>query len=229
MVMGNSLNMKDNTPIIQLKTNDQLITYDNSQLLSAFYMEVIPTMAWNSLILREIIVKNQLLFKPKLVHEDELWASKLYPLINTFVYVPQITLIYENNSSSIMNSVGVQPSKDLPHCIVIMEELLKSFNEAHIVEYTLFLCSSLIRMLDMSSHCGEEMKLKVIRQRNQLMNNSIRHGRIVLILFQLLMYNPLFQLFRFRFFRYYFFRLKKTTYFIASLFDCLHGKKLSTD
>ena len=50
VIMGNSMNMKDNAPFIHLKANDQLIIFDNSQLLSAFYMEIIPTMVWNSLI-----------------------------------------------------------------------------------------------------------------------------------------------------------------------------------
>jgi glycosyltransferase involved in cell wall biosynthesis len=220
MIMGNSLDKRLNMAFVDYSDKDDYCILDNNQLLKGFYFEGIPPMAWNSLISRELVVNNQLSFKPNLIHEDNLWASKLFPLVSKFIFIPRITLIYEDNPSSITNSIGT--AKDLKHRVVIMDELLKAFDNSHFVAYALFLSISLLRMLDMSKCCSEDMREKVIQQRNQLMKHSLRHGRIVLVLFELLMYNPLSQLLRFRFVRYHIDMLKKQTYTIASFFNFLH-------
>lgn len=223
VVMGNSLDNRINSPFINNTEKTDYCILDNNQLLKKFYFEEIPPMAWNSLISHELIIKNQLSFKPNLIHEDNLWASKLFPLVNKFIFIPKITLIYEDNPSSIMNSIEM--TMDLENRIVIMDELLKSFNKTHYVDYTLFLCISLFRMLDMSKCCGEDVREKVKQQRDQLMKHSLRHGRIVLAVFESLMYNPMSQLFRFKLLRYNIDKLQRKTYAIASFFNFLHSNK----
>lgn len=223
MVMGNSHDNRINSPFINYSGKEDYCILDNNQLLKKFYFEEIPPMAWNSLISHELIIDNQLSFKPNLIHEDNLWASKLFPLVNKFIFIPRITLIYEDNPSSIMNSIDI--AKDLENRIVIMDELLKSFNKSHYVDYTLFLCISLLRMLDMSKYCGEGLREKVKKQRDQLMKHSLQHGRIVLAVFELLMYNPMSQLFRFKLLRYNIDKLQRKTYTIASFFNFLHSNK----
>ena len=129
-------------------------------------------------------------------------------------------MIYEDNPSSIMNNIAT--SKDLGHRIVIMEELLKSFNDNHFVDYALFLSIFLLRMLDMSKRCSVEMREKVTRQRNQLTKYCLRHGRIVLVLFELLMYHPISSLLRFKFIRHNIDKIQRKTHSLASLFNFLH-------
>ena len=219
MVMGNNFYKKRNKPYIDY--NEQKVL-NNDQLLRAYYQEKIPPIACNSLVFRELIVTNNLSFRPGLIHEDNLWSSKLYPCINKFVYVPQITMIYENNPSSIMNSVALQAAKELPHLIIIMKEFLSSFNEAHAVDYTIYTASFLLRMLDASRVCDKEMRGKVKELRNQLFMHSLKHGRVILASFELWMYNPLNLLFRFKFFRHNFHYIKKATSTVASLFNPLH-------
>ena len=220
VVMGNCLDKRVNAPFIHYPSKNDYCVLDNNQLLRAFYFEGIPPMAWNALVSHELVIKNQLSFKPGLIHEDNLWASKLYLLVTKFIYVPEVTLIYEDNPSSIMNNIAI--SNDLGHRIVIMEELLKSFNDNHFVDYALFLCISLLRMLDMSKSCSVEMRDKVKRQRDQLTKYSVRHGRIVLVLFELLMYNPISTLLRFKFIRHNIDKIQRKTYSIASFFNFLH-------
>lgn len=220
MIMGNSLNKRVNAPFIHFPSTADYGILDNNQLLKAFYFEEIPPTAWNALVSHDLVTKNQLSFKPGLIHEDNLWASKLYPLVKKFVYVPRVTLIYEDNPSSIMNKIAT--SKDLGHRIVIMEELLKSFNDNHFVDYALFLSIFLLRMLDMSKRCSVEMREKVTRQRNQLTKYCLRHGRIVLVLFELLMYHPISSLLRFKFIRHNIDKIQRKTHSLASLFNFLH-------
>lgn len=220
VIMGTCLDKRVNVPFIYYRSTADYCILDNNQLLRAFYFEQIPPMAWNALVSNELVKKNHLSFKPNLIHEDNLWASKLYLLVTKFIYVPKVTLIYENNPSSIMNNTAI--SKDLEHRIVIMEEFLKSFNDNHFVDYSLFLCVFLLRMLDMSKSCCEEMREKVKRQRNQLTKYCLRHGRVVLVLFELLMYNPVSFLLRFKFIRHNIDKIQRKTYTFASLFNFLH-------
>lgn len=220
MIMGNSLDKRVNAPFIHYPSKNDYCVLDNNQLLRAFYFEEIPPMAWNALVSHELVIKNRLSFKPGLIHEDNLWASKLYPLVIKFIYVPKVTLIYEDNPSSIMNNIVI--SNDLEHRIVIMEDLLKSFDDNHFVDYALFLSISILRMLDMSKSCSEEMRDKVKQQRNQLTKYSLRHGRIVLVLFELLMYNPTSFLLRFKFIRHNIDKIQRKTYSLASFFHFLH-------
>ena len=220
VVMGNCLDKRVNVPFIHFRSTNDYCILNNNQLLSAFYFEEIPPMAWNALVSHELVTKNQLSFKPDLIHEDNLWASKLYPLVTKFIYVPKVTLIYEDNPSSIMNNIAI--SNDLGHRIVIMDELLKSFNESHFVNYALFLCISLLRMLDMSKSCCEEMRERVKCQRDQLTKYSLLHGRFLLVLFELLMYNPMSSLLRFKFIRHNIDKIQRKTYTLASFFNFLH-------
>ena len=221
VVLGNCYDQRTSAPYIDFNHNHQILL-DNSQLLKAFYMGKFPMIAWNALILRELITKNQISFMPRLVHEDNLWTFELYSHVNRFIFIPQITLIYENNPTSIMNTIGVNAVKDLPHQIIIMDELLNSFDDTHTVEYTLFLASFLFKMLDQSKYCDQSLRVKVESQRDRLLKHSIRRGRIILVLYQLWMYSPLSRLFRYKYVRHNFHRLTKVTYAIASFLDFLH-------
>lgn len=220
MIMANNFYKKQNKPYINY-TGPAVMNTD--QLLKAFYWEKIPIVVWNSLIKRELIVKNNLSFRPGLMHEDNLWAMKLYPCVKKFVYVPQITLIYEDTPASFMNDVALQAPKILPHEIVIMEEFLNSFNESHAVGYTIYITSFLIRMLDVSKLCNEDLRNKVKKLRGRLIKHSLKHGRLVLACFELWTYAPLNKLFKYRFFRHHFEKVKKATYAIASLFNPIHA------
>ena len=222
MIMGNNFHEKRNKPYIDYQGPSFL---NNDQLLKAFYQEKIPPVVWNSLILRDVIVRNNLSFRPGRFFEDNLWSLKLYPCVNKFVYVPQITLIYEDNPSSFMNSVALQAAKIIPHEIANMKEYLSSFDYVRTVDYTIFVTSSMLKMLDISSLCEKDLREKVKALRSQLLKNSLKHGRLILVFYELWMYNPLNKLLRFHFFRQNFHYIKKATYTVASLFNPLHPNK----
>ena len=218
VIMGNSFDQKQNTQYIRYNDNQQILL-DNTKLLKAYYMGAIPANVWNSLVLRELITNYQLSFVPKLIHEDVMWSAMLYPHVNKFIYIPEITMVYTYNPSSIMNDTGTNAIKDLPHRIVIMEKLLKTFNETCPIEYTFYLTFYLIMMLDMANQCGSDQLAIVKGFRSQLMRHNIRKGIYAPIPFTLWMYNPLYQLFRFKFFRRNIGLIKKVTYAFVSLFS----------
>lgn len=218
VVMGNCFNQKQNSPHISFNDNKRVML-DNTKLLKAYYIGDIPMNVWNSIVSRELISRYHLTFVPNLIHEDIIWTSVLYTYVNKFIYIPEITMVYTYNPSSITNGIGKIANKDLPHRIIIMEKLLNSFNEAHPVEYTYFLTLFLLFMLDMARQCSPTQQAKVKSFRSQLLRYNIHKGRFSPLLFVMWTYNPLYQLFRFKFFRNNIIRIRKATYLLVSLFN----------
>ena len=218
VVMGNSYNQRQNSQYICFNDNSQALL-DNTKLLKAYYLGDIPMNVWNSIVSRELISRYQLTFVPNLIHEDVIWTSVLYKLVNKFIYIPEITMVYAYNPSSITNDIGKIANVDLPHRIIIMENLLNAFDETHPIEYTYFLTFFLLFMLDMAKKCSSVQQAKVKSLRNQLLRHNIHKGRIAPLLFVVWMYNPLYQLLRFKFFRNNIVRIRKVTYLLVSLFN----------
>lgn len=218
VIMGNSFDQRQNSPYISFNNNQQALL-DNSQLLKAYYIGKIPVNVWNSIVSRELISKYHLTFVPNLTYEDVIWTSMLYTCVNKFIYIPEITMVYMYNPSSITNDMGKIACKDLPHRIFIMEKLLNSFNETYPIEYTYFLTFFLLFMLDMAKQCSPDQQVKVKSFRRQLLRHNIHKGRFSPLLFVIWTYNPLYQLFRFKFFRKNIVRIRKVTYLLVSLFN----------
>lgn len=218
VVMGNSFDQRQNSPYISFNNNHQALL-DNTKLLKAYYTGDLPMFVWNSIVSRELVSKHHLTFVPNLIHEDVIWTSTLYKFVNKFIYIPEITMVYTYNPSSITNDTGKIAKRDLPHRIVIMEKLLNSFNETHPVEYTYFLTFFLLFMLDMAKRCSPVQQVKVKSFRSQLMKHNIHKGRFAPLLFVMWAYNPLYQLFKFEFFRKKIIRIRKVTYAFVSLFN----------
>lgn len=218
VVMGNSFDQRQNSQYIWFNNNQQALL-DNTKLLKAYYLGDIPMNVWNSIVSRELISRHQLTFVPNLIHEDVIWTSMLYKFVNKFIYIPEISMVYTYNPSSITNDIGKIADKDLPHRIIIMEKLLNTFNETHPIEYTYFLTFILLFMLDMAKKCSSVQQAKVKSLRNQLLRHNIHKGRIAPLLFVVWMYNPLYQLLRFKFFRNNIVRIRKVTYLLVSLFN----------
>ena len=105
-------------------------------------------MAWNCLILKKVIDENRLLFKEGLLQEDMLWSSQLFSYVNCFVFVPKITLFYEFNPNSTMAELVADETRHLPHQLYIINELICSFHEEHMVANTLYIVSELLIVFD---------------------------------------------------------------------------------
>ena len=64
----------------------------------------LPTMAWNKLIRRQLLLDNHIVFCPGMLHEDELWSYELFNIVGSVVLIPEVTYYYEKNADSVMNS-----------------------------------------------------------------------------------------------------------------------------
>lgn len=199
---------------------------NNNTLLDLSYMYIIPPMAWNTLIKKSLIDRWGLSFRQGLVYEDNLWSVQLFRHTNSFVIIPDITYNYESNPESILgdDQEGAFRSKYLPHKIIIVNEYLNTFDIKHFVPYTLLIVTFLTTMFDSIKKDGKDDNLyKQVQQlRNRLMRITLRHSRIVLATYELLLFIPFRMLIQYRFFRQNYYRIEKMTYTIAKSFDRLH-------
>ena len=227
MVMGNNLNRSTGETYI----NPRKIPHGviaNSELLELYYQTYIPVMAWNSMILRELIVKNGLSFRQGILEEDMLWANQLYQYVDFFVFIPQITLVYEYNPDSIINTMKNNYEKYVLSHTIILEGLMSTPFAKHEVSKTLYIASHLLTVLDVVNQHGDmqnENVLGILSVRNQLLRRTINHGRLLLFVFEWLLYPPFNNIVRWKMFRKRYSRLLVVVREIALILGLFHRKK----
>lgn len=103
IVLGNSLDMYTKKSFV----SDSLPTecFENKQIVKLFFNKAFPVTAWNKLIRKDFIIKNNLYFDEGILFEDVLWSYRASKYMDSYVYVPYITYYYETNPNSIMNNV----------------------------------------------------------------------------------------------------------------------------
>jgi len=84
-----------------LRLKDETIE-GNENISKAFYQGKWIVTAWNKLLKRDFILKNNLYFLEGILHEDELWSFKLTQRSNKVMFCHEFTYFYSVRSSSIM-------------------------------------------------------------------------------------------------------------------------------
>lgn len=200
---------------------------NNDTLLNLLYMSVIPVMVWNTLIKRTVVQEWNLTFKPGLLYEDNLWSAALFRYVDSFLFIPDTTYYYEdNNNNSITGNqeISIQ-AKSLPHFIFMVDELLSSYDKQRFVTYTFFVASRLMQMIDLilkDQQIDSNLVKTVFKLRNQLLKYTLKHYRLILALYELLLYPPLWHLMKYRWFRKNYDRLVKVICKIAITCDFFH-------
>lgn len=225
MIMGNNINSKTGNVFINEKRIPKGLI-NNFQLMELYYQKYIPVMAWNSMILRDLIIKNQLFFTPRIINEDMIWATHLYPCINSFIFIPQTTLVYEFNPSSIMNSTSQNFEKYIISQSVIAESLITVSYKKHEISNTIYIISYLMEVLDIIRKRGDSSDIsRILNARKQILKRTICHGRLILFSLGLLLFPPLNQLCNVRLFRKNYNKIEYGVRRTASLFEIFHTAK----
>ena len=71
------------------------------RFLRAYCKRLIYPMAWNKLILRDFMMKNELFFEEGLIHEDTLWSFQILKYINSVALVHSVTYVYRVRQDSL--------------------------------------------------------------------------------------------------------------------------------
>lgn len=105
MVIGNSYYVR-NDKFWQDRNGVPYLLQDHTDIMRRFLQFETPMMAWNKLVRRQFLLENNLLFAPRMLHEDELWSFELYDIVRSVVLIPDVTYSYEQNVNSIMTSTS---------------------------------------------------------------------------------------------------------------------------
>jgi glycosyltransferase involved in cell wall biosynthesis len=104
---------------------------DNNTAVRYYYYcipkRIIPTNAWNKLILKSFLTNHNLFFKEGLIHEDELWMYKVAKVLSSFAIVTIVTYIHYSTEGSIMKSETLEQRSF--HWNIIFNEVLKNLDE----------------------------------------------------------------------------------------------------
>lgn len=76
----------------------------NYKIRDSFCSHKILSTAWNKVVNRHFLEKNQIFFQEGIIHEDILWGWKLFSKAHTVARVKAITLYYRERNNSIMTS-----------------------------------------------------------------------------------------------------------------------------
>lgn len=222
MVIGNSYNyiaghywLKENTPSLLL---------NHSDIMRRFLRVNLPTMAWNKLIRRQLLLDNHIIFRPGMLHEDELWSYELFNVVSSVVLIPEVTYNYERVEDSIMNS----PSNLIRRtegCHMIVSRVLNTLCHDLYVDrflggiYIYMQSEAFIRVGKLSGGIVSENK----QLRRMMVKRSLVDFRLSIFFFLLLTVVPPFHgLIRLRWFRQNYSWLRKILRRLAIIFDFLH-------
>ena len=77
-------------------------------VIRKYWLGRIPIMSCNKLILRSYLLKNNLLFKEGLIHEDNHWQANSYSSISSVAYIDEISYLYRKHPGSIISHPDVE-------------------------------------------------------------------------------------------------------------------------
>lgn len=91
-------------------------------VVDAYCGKSIPVTAWNKLIKRDFLLKNNLFFTEGIYHEDSLWTFQLFARLKNCVLIPKQTYKYSINPNSIMNLIDeVKMQKRVDSSLVVLK------------------------------------------------------------------------------------------------------------
>lgn len=100
------------------------IEWIRSVLLSSF-----PITAWNKLITRDFILRNDLYFREGIIHEDNHWHALAYPYLRSVAFVFNVTYYYRMRQGSITMSEGVERKRFENMSIIYTEMFSRNMDQ----------------------------------------------------------------------------------------------------
>ena len=117
-VIGNYAAGGEDSGTISLRLSYE-ISHSNKEILTTYLAGQWYMMAWNKLVSREFLFKNNLEFPEGIIHEDELWSFELACFAGSMGVVNSLTYVYCLRQNSIIRN----PSrKKLDSWIYIVEK-----------------------------------------------------------------------------------------------------------
>lgn len=233
LVMGNVQDQKyNNTLLNQIQKPwyiDNPNVFFNRMLHHQIYLY-----AWNKLIRRSLLMEYEIRFIDGILYEDQAWSYELFSHISSVLLLPQVTYVYENNPSSIVNTTFSLEKAEKTiwsytvSCNRMMDNppLAERYSRNLTVDYLLFMTNFMMNGVDLmlkmpiSSSIANGFRATKFR----ILKKSLRYGRLLLACFFLLLFRPFSLIQRLRIFRHHYYDIESVVNHVAHLTDFLHNK-----
>ena len=179
--------------------------------------------SWNRIFKRDFLINNKFYFEPGILHEDIPWSYKVYTKIQNVLLLPKVTYFYWYNHNSITSTAHVTDKTIRSYvrgCQIMLEI---PYESGLFVPQHLYIFRSLLNASNARTNSSSPEVIDLFKSvRSQLMQKTIRNGRIILALFFTLLYHPINLIFKIRFVRRYYNQISKAVIRTANLFNFLH-------
>ena len=202
MVLGNAQDNLHN----MLEVGDvPLCCYDNHVIRKLFYSHSLPVTAWNKLIRKDFILKNRLFFKEGLLFEDQNWSYRLFRILPSYAFVPEVTYSYEDNPQSIMHQVDRDFEIPAKSYMYIIQYAIEHIDTELYVDCSLFIAYVMMVVQDKmnKSRLPDGIRKQFAQLNRHLTRGALSKKYFILALYLMLLFNPWRNLTRFRFYRHH--------------------------
>lgn len=84
---------------------------------------IFPATVWTGAFRRDFLISNELLFEKDLIHEDELWITKVFLCASSIRYVSEVIYQYRIRQGSITNPETEDRTKHIESLLIIYPKL----------------------------------------------------------------------------------------------------------
>lgn len=190
--------------------------------------------AWNKFIRRSVLMEHNIRFIEGILYEDQAWSYELFSHLKSVLLLPEVTYVYENNPSSIVNTAFSleKADKTIWSYTISCNHMLDNppqpdlYSQNITVDYLLFMTNFLMNGVDvLSKYPVSGIVAKDFRTvRLRLLRHSLHYGRLLLSFFFLLLFPPFSYVQRLAIFRHHYYDLESSVNIVAHLTDFLHKR-----
>ena len=125
------LNRPDNEDYIHkcLSSTSGIITGRQYQEKQFAVKSNYPATVWCGVYLRDYLINNDMFFVKEIIHEDELWVTKVLTGVTSVKYLPETVYCYRIRKGSITNPLTSDRTKHIESLLYIYPELYKHCEE----------------------------------------------------------------------------------------------------
>lgn len=220
VTVGNSWVGKTNEPIIQYEREHLYENHSEYGLRKLLIREVIHT-AWNKLIKRKFLIKNQLYFEDGIIDEDLLWSYLVFLHANRVLVLPKITYLYEDNPGSIMNTSSQKMALVIKSRTIICNQIIENPPKILTSEFFMYFFYVLLRAVDLYERNSEALsylKDDLYDIRGRFLKLTRKKRYFILYLFFLITVKPFYHILSFSLVRRYYDKIAKGAMTLSRFF-----------
>ena len=215
VVIGNTFICKNGKRAMSfLKDAPFLLDNTNEKALQMLLNRELYHIACNKLVRRDLLLKINLNFKEGIIDEDMLWSYLVFLNAECVLVLPNITYIYEDNPTSIMNTTSKRIAHRISSRIFICKQILDSPPQTSLAEYYMYVFYIFIRAINLfelnsSDEMVRDYSKELFMIRNRLLDEVLHKRLFFMYLFFLTSKRPLYALTNYRWYRRYYDKIAK--------------------